>query len=428
MQSEQDLSERAEMKRNSGKRVLLLLENSYYPRDARVRREAESLVDAGYEVTVICPALLGQAKREVLNGARIWRYTPAPEARGLSGYLLEYAYALVATFVLSMRLWLRHGFDVLHAANPPDLFVLIAALYKPFGKRFIYDQHDLAPEMYQARFGAKSKPLVKTVLLLFERLSYLLADHVIVTNESYREIAMSRGKLPQARISIVRNGPDEKQLAYKSIPEPKLCQRGMTGIVYLGLMGVQDGVEHLIRALYDLRNDLCREDFWCLLLGCGEEQLQLEAMVRKLHLENHVKFSGFLADPDYVPFLLAADICVDPDPSSEYNDRSTMVKVMDYMTFGKPVVAFDLPETRFSAGDAAIYVKPNDDLEFAKALAWLMDQPDERARMGRAGRRRIESELAWSYSARLMLSAYAGLSSHAHPDPRPRVASAGQDR
>jgi glycosyltransferase involved in cell wall biosynthesis len=416
------------MKEQAGNRVLLLLENSYYPRDARVRREAESLADAGYEVTVICPALRAQPKKEMLNQVRVWRYTPAPEARGLLGYALEYGYALAATLVLSLCLAFRHGFDVLHAANPPDLFVLIAALYKPFGKRFIYDQHDLAPEMYRARFAGRSRPIVRMALLGFERLSYLMADRVIVTNESYRKIAMSRGRVPAERISIVRNGPDETQLAYKAAAVPGLSRAGMTGIAYLGLMGVQDGVSHLIQALHHLRRDLGREDFWCLLLGCGEEQGHLEDMVRQLELSSHVKFAGFIADPDYIPHLLAADICVDPDPSNEYNDRSTMVKIMDYMTFGKPVVAFDLPENRFSAGDAAIYVKPNDDLAFAKALARLMDQPDERLRMGMAGRRRIDDELAWCYSARSMLSAYAALANHGHRAAPQCAASAEQDK
>jgi glycosyltransferase involved in cell wall biosynthesis len=408
--------------------VLLLLENSYYPRDGRVRREAESLAEAGYEVTVICPALRAQPKREMVNGVRVWRYTPAPEARGPLGYALEYGYALAATLVLSIRLALGHGFDVLHAANPPDLFVLIAVAYKPFGKRFIYDQHDLSPEMYEARFAGRSRHLVRMILLGFERLSYLFADHVIVTNESYRRIAMSRGRVPAERISVVRNGPDQKQLAYKVAPARELSRPGLTGIAYLGLMGVQDGVEHLIRALHYLRCDLGREDFWCLLLGCGEEQSRLEEMVRQLELGSHVTFAGFITEPDYIPFVLAADICVDPDPSSEYNDRSTMVKMMDYMTFGKPIVAFDLPENRFSAGDAAIYVKPNDDLELAKALARLMDEPGERLRMGMAGRRRIEAELAWCYSARSMLSAYAALTTLRKKSALPCAAPVEQDR
>ena len=390
-----------------GNRVLMLLENSYYPRDARVRREAESLAQAGYEVTVICPALPSQAKRELCNGVRVWRYPASPEAHGLLGYAVEYGYALVATFALSILLAFRHGFDVIHAANPPDLFALIAVLYKPFGKRFIYDQHDLAPEMYGARFSCKSSRAVRAILLAFERFSYLTSEHVIVTNESYREVAMRRGRVPRDRVSIVRNGPDEMQLEHKAEPATGLAKPGTSIIAYLGLMGIQDGVEHLIRAIDHLRRDLDREDFLCLILGTGEEQPRLEALTEKLGLNEHVRFTGFIPDPAYIPYVLAADICVDPDPWSEYNDRSTMVKIMDYMTFGKPIVAFDLRETRFSAGPAALYVKPNDDLEYAKALAQLMDDPEKRAEMGRCGRRRIESELAWSYSARSMLQAYS---------------------
>jgi glycosyltransferase involved in cell wall biosynthesis len=408
-------------------RVLLLLENSYYPRDARVRREAESLRDAGFEVTVICPALPSQPGREMLRGVRIWRYRPAPDSPGLAGYVREYAYALLATLWLTLRLAFTEGFDVIHAANPPDLFVLLAAPFKLFGKRFIYDQHDLAPEMYRARFGGRGKYAVEAALRFFERLSYRLADHVIVTNESYREVAISRGNVPAGRISVVRNGPDDQQLSHAQQPALAQVQPGKIGIAYLGLMGIQDGVDHLIRALHHLRADLGREDFWCVLLGCGEEQPRLEKMSRDLELGAHVSFTGFIPDPDYIPYVLAADICVDPDPSSEYNDRSTMVKIMDYMTLAKPIVAFDLPETRRSAGDAALYVRPNDDLEFAKALAWLMDHPAERSSMGAAGRERIETALAWSYSARQLRLAYASL--HLHPQAAPLCASQpGEDQ
>jgi glycosyltransferase involved in cell wall biosynthesis len=415
------------MKRTTRGRVLMLLENSYYPRDARVRREAESLTEAGYEVTVLCPALQGQPKREMLKGVRVWRFRPAPEGRTLLGYLMEYGYALAAMLTLSIRLWLRFGFDILHAANPPDLFVLIALMYKPFGKHFIYDQHDLAPEMYRARFAGRGKAFVEAVLRAFERLSYFVADHVIVTNGSYREVAMARGRVPAERISVVRNGPDERQLGYQVQTEPLVTQRRVTTILYLGLMGVQDGVEHLIRALHHLRRDLGREDFHCLLLGCGEEQTRLEEMTKRLGLSDHVRFCGFIADPEYIPLLAAADICVDPDPSSAYNDRSTMVKIMDYMTFGKPIVAFDLRETRFSAGDAALYVTPNDDLQFAHALALLMDDPATRLKMGKSGRRRVEAELAWRYSAQSMLAAYSAVAGEPSPLTIARPSPVEQD-
>jgi glycosyltransferase involved in cell wall biosynthesis len=399
------------MAKNAATRVLMLLENSYYPRDARVRREAESLARHGFDVTVICPALKNQSKRELLNGVRVWRYTAPPEAHGLIGYALEYGYALAATLFLAVQLTVRYGVGVIHAANPPDLFVLIAALYKPFGVRFLYDQHDLAPEMYLARFARRRTNLVELLLRACERWSYRLADHVVVTNASYRENAIQRGNVPPGCISVVRNGPDDAQLDHRAVAIPGLSSTDAVTIAYLGLMGIQDGVDYLIRALHHLRNDLGRTDFRCLIIGSGEEQPRLEQLTRTLELELYVRFTGFIPDPAYIPYVLAADICVDPDPSSEYNDRSTMVKIMDYMTLAKPIVAFDLPETRRSAGDAALYVKPNDELEFAKALAHLMDHPEERRAMGALGRGRVERELSWSCSEKSLLRAYAALSS-----------------
>lgn len=387
-------------------RVLMLVENCSYPRDIRVRREAESLVAAGFDVTVICPALKDQPRSEVLNEVQVHRYAPPPEARNQFGYVLEYGHSLAQTLFLALQVAKRHGVDVIHAANPPDLFVLIAALFKPFGVRFIYDQHDLAPEMYRSRFAGKYNRLIHLGLRVFERCSYWLADHVIVTNASYREKAMQRGKVPPDRLSIVRNGPDAAQLEHRAEPMPGLSQPGITTFAYLGLMGPQDGVDHLIWALNRLREDLGRTEFRCLVIGSGDDQPRLERLTRILGLDPYVHFTGFIPDPAYIPYILAADICVDPDPSSEYNDRSTMIKIMDYMTLSKPIVAFDLPETRRSAEGAAIYAKPNDDLEFAKALAYLMDHPEERVAMGAIGRRRVEGDLSWLSSTKSLLGVY----------------------
>jgi glycosyltransferase involved in cell wall biosynthesis len=388
----------------------MLVENCSYPRDPRVRREAESLANAGFDVTVICPALKAQPHIEMRNGVRIYRYAAPPEAAGFFGYVLEYGYSLAAALSLTLLVALRYGVDVIHAANPPDLFVLIAALFKPFGVRFIYDQHDLAPEMYQVRFEGRQKRSIDLVLRLCERWSYRLADHVVVANASYRENAISRGKVLPERVSIVRNGPDDTQLEHRAEPLTGLTAAGTKMIAYLGLMGVHDGVVHLIRALNHLRSDLRRTDFRCFIIGSGEEQDKLEELTRILELEPYIRFTGFIPDPAYIPYVLAADICVDPDPTSEYNDRSTMLKIMDYMTLAKPIVAFDLPETRRSAGEAALYVTPNDELEFAKALAHLMDRPEERRTKGAIGRSRVEGELSWSYSAQSLLRAYASLS------------------
>jgi glycosyltransferase involved in cell wall biosynthesis len=396
----------------------MLVENCSYPRDVRVRREAETLAEAGCEVSVICPALNGQERREKVNGVRVFRYAPPPEARGQLGYVVEYGYSLLITLIVTLRIAMRDGIDVIHAANPPDLFVLIAALFKPFGVKFIYDQHDLAPDMYRARYSGDHKVAIERVLRFFERWSYRLADHSIVANESYRESAEQRWNLSCGRISIVRNGPDATQLTLSGESPDRRAEPDVITVAYLGLMGVQDGVVHLIRAFDHLVHDLGKTNCRCKLIGSGEERDRLEAVVRELGLEQFVSFMGFIPDPDYIPHLLNADICADPDPYSEYNDRSTMIKIMDYMSCGKAIVAFDLKETRRSAGDAAIYVEPNNEYEFAKALAYLTGHPEVRIAMGKRGRDRVERELSWASSAESLLRAYEAL--------LPGVISAGE--
>lgn len=389
--------------------VVMLVENCSYPRDVRVRREAETLVRAGMNVSVICPALKNQFRRENVNGVKVYRYRAPREGRGKCAYLWEYGYSMVVILYLAVRIAVSEGIDVIHAANPPDLFVFLAILFKPFGVKFVYDQHDLVPEMYRVRYPEARLSIIAKALAFCEKCSYARADHVVVANASYREIAMLRGKVPSHRISIVRNGPDEKQLRGRAKALEGLGEPGSVLIAYLGLMGVQDGVVHLIRALNHLVRDLGRKEFRCVLLGSGEEERNLASITRELGLEEYVQFMGFVPDPEYIPYLLAADICVDPDPSSEYNDRSTMIKIMDYMSAAKPIVAFDLTETRRSAGGAALYVEPNSELEFAKALAYLMDHPKQRAAMGALGRARVETDLSWSASAECLLRAYDAL-------------------
>ncbi len=384
----------------------MLLENSYYPQDPRIRRESLALVEAGYHVSVIAPAKSGQPPRETVAGVQVYRYPAARPRQGAVGYLWEYGYSMVASFLLSLEVFRREGFDVIHAANPPDTFVLIAAPYKLLGKRFIFDHHDLAPEMYQARFGVQRKGLVYHALVLLEKLSCRLADHVIATNRSYREVEMSRSGIPEERITIVRNGP-ELAPYMEATPDPSLKQEGKTSIVFAGVMGPQDGVDYLLRALHHLVYDLRRTDFSCTLVGgLGDAQASLRQLLSELRIEEYVRFTGWVSDSDWVRHLASADICADPDPSNPFSDRSTMIKMMDYMSAGKPVVAFDLPENRFTAGEAAEYVQPNDELEFARALSRLMDDPVRRAAMGSFGRRRVESELAWHHSVPRLLQAY----------------------
>ena len=358
--------------RSAGKRVLMLLENSLYPYDRRVLAEATTLTGAGYQVSVISPSIPGQPFYEVLDGVRAFRFPYRPSGNGLLGYLWEYGYSMAATFLISLFVFARYGFDVVHANNPPDVLVLIAAFYKLFGVRFVFDHHDLAPEMYYARFRGRGKRLIYHLLVFFEKLSCRLADRVIATNESYKAIEMQRGHVPADRITIVRNGPDVDRVRPVD-PDPELRQRGRTIIGYLGAMAVQDGVDYLLRALRHLIHDLGRTDFFCVLIGPEDKTAGLEPLIIDLGLRSTCGAPGTSARGSRASILSTADICVDPDPSNPFNDRCTMTKMMVYMALGRPIVAFDLPEHRFSAQQAALYVKPNDELEFARALMELMD-------------------------------------------------------
>jgi glycosyltransferase involved in cell wall biosynthesis len=394
------------MSKPARNRILMLLENLPFPQDLRVRREANALAAAGYRVTVICPAHKGQPFRETVNGVRVLRYPAPPNANGFWGYLWEYGYSMLASFLLSVLVFFGEGFDVVHAHNPPDTFVFIAILYKLFGKRFAYDHHDLSPEMYHARFTGGGNPVVYRVLLWLEELSCRFADHVIVTNESYKRIAMDRGRVPESLITIVRNGIELSRLDGAIEPDRRLREMGKTIIGYVGVMGIQDGVDYLLRALHHLVYALGRTDFHCILIGGGAAWEKLKAQARQLGLEDYVQFLGFVFGEDLGRYLSAADICVDSAPSNSYSDHCTMFKIMEYMSLGKPIVVFDLPEHRFTAQHAAIYAPPNDERAFARALAGLMDDARSRVALGVFGSRRIKSQLAWDYSVPHLLNAY----------------------
>jgi glycosyltransferase involved in cell wall biosynthesis len=396
------------MRASAGKRVLMLLENAPYPIDVRVSNESNTLTKAGYRVSVICRSSPGQPLHEIINGVAVYRYPAPPAANGMLSYLYEYGYSMVATFVLSVLILLRNGFDIVHAHNPPDTFAFIAAIYKSFGKRFVYDHHDLSPEMYEARFDGASHRSVYRALTVLERFSCRLADRVIATNESYKEVEMRRDRVPEDLITIVRNGPDpDRKRAV--CPDPDLKQRAGIILGYAGIMGHQDGVDYLLRALWHLVHDLRYTDFYCVIVGTGDVWARLKQLATSLQLDDHVWFTGWVSDEEFLRYLSTADICAVPDPANPFTERSTMIKVMDYMALGKPIVAFDLPEHRRTAHDAAIYVKPNDELEFAKAIAYLIDHPEKRDEMGKYARRRVEQELAWRYSAEQLLAAYQAL-------------------
>lgn len=393
------------MKARANNRILMLLENQTYPRDFRVRREATALTAAGYRVSIICPAGPSQPFRETLNGVHLYRYAQPPEANGFLGYLWEYGWSMAAAFMLSLLVFFSEGFDVVHAHNPPDTFVFIAAFYKLFGKRFVFDHHDLSPEMYQARFPGGGSRFVYGTLVFLEKLTCQVADRVIATNESYKKIEMERDGVAGSRITIVRNGIELQDLPSEE-PDRTLCPPAKTIIGYIGVMGFQDGVDYLLRALGHVVRDLKRTDFFCVLVGDGDAFPSLKSLAEELGLSGQILFTGMVPYLEVPRYLGATDICVAPEPSAPYNDRSTAVKLMEYMSLAKPIVAFDLTEHRFTAQGAAVYVKHNDELEFARAIVQLMDDPARRKKMGLLGRQRMETALAWQYSIPKLLQVY----------------------
>ena len=386
----------------------MLLENCPYPQDARVRHEATTLFSNGYKVSVIAQRSKRQPWRETVDGIHVYRYPSPPEGSGFIAYLLEYGYSLVCAFLLSIWVLIERGFDVVHAHNPPDLFVLVGAFYKLFGKRFVYDHHDLAPEMYQALNDNAGNPIVHRTLLRLEQMSCRLADCVIATNESYRQLDAERSGIDKDHIVVVRNGPNLKRLR-ASTPDPQLAQKADHIIGYVGDMGHHDGVDYLIRALHHLVYDMGRTDVYCVIIGTGDAWPELKALAQKLQLNEFVWFTGYVTDEELIRYLLTADICVDPDPANPFTDRSTMIKVMEYMALSKPIVAFDLREHRVSAQEAAVYARPNSVEDFALKISELLDDPARRDYMGRFGRTRAETQLAWSQQEQSLLRAYAML-------------------
>jgi glycosyltransferase involved in cell wall biosynthesis len=399
------------MKEFAGKRVLMLLENCFYPGDVRVSQEAAVLLSAGYLVSVICPQKKGQPWCEIDQGVRVYRYLAPVEAGGFWGYVWEYGYSLIAMLLLSLSISIYPGFDIIHTANPPDTTVFIGMLYKLFGKKFIFDHHDLSPEMYQVRFpGGKSNHFVYQILLWLEWLSCRVADHVISTNQSYKMVEMLRDQVSEERITIVRNGPDLNHLSPVP-PDIELRNRASTLIGYVGFISYQDGLDYLLRALRHLIQDLGRSDFFCVVIGKIDRSIDLDSLVKQFELENNVWLTGYIPEVDLFRYISSVDICVDPDPSNAFNDRCTMIKMMEYMAFEKPIVAFDLPEHRVTARDSALYARPNDELDFARQIAELLDDPEKRKRMGKKGRERVENALAWKYQQNYLLEAYSVMSS-----------------
>jgi glycosyltransferase involved in cell wall biosynthesis len=393
------------MNDRSTTRVLMLVENDSYPDDTRIVLESETLRDAGHAVTVICPTGIYRRFHETLGGVQVYRYPKPREPGGFVGYLWEYGYSLAVTWLIALYVSLRHGFDVIHARTPPDMFVLVAGFFKLFGKRYVVDLHDMPVELYQAKHNGDGNRFVVAGLAWFERLACRLADCHITTNETQRRLRIERGGVPADRCHVVRNAPAPEFLEPVE-PLASLRDHGQTVIGYMGILNVQDRGDFLLRTLHHLKNDLGRDDFRAVIVGNGTAIDDLKLLTGELGLAAHVRFVGFQVGDDLLRHVASFDIGVTPDPSNPYNDSCTMLKVMEYMALAKPVVAFDLPENRVTAGAAALYAQMNDELQFARCIATLMDSPDERAALGRIGRQRVETLLSWQQQRENLLEAY----------------------
>jgi glycosyltransferase involved in cell wall biosynthesis len=384
--------------------VLMIVENLPVPFDRRVWQEATTLRAAGYGVAVICPRGKGyDARYEEIDGIAIYRHPLPFEASGAAGYALEYAAALFWQLVLAWRIYFSRGFDVIHACNPPDTIFLVGALFKLLGKRFLFDHHDINPELYEAKFGRRD--LFYRLLCGLERLTFLTADVSLATNESYKRIAIGRGRMEPDRVYVVRSGPDLRRL--RRLPPVTALKRGRPYLVgYVGVMGKQEGIDLLLRSVRRLVVDMKRQDIQFGLVGGGTELEQMRAYAVELGVAEYVDFYGRVPDEQMLAVLNTADVCVNPDVANEMNDKSTMNKIMEYMALGKPVVQFDLTEGRWSAREASLYARPNDVVDMAEKIAFLVDHPERRREMGDYGRVRVENELEWKYEAPKLLAAY----------------------
>jgi glycosyltransferase involved in cell wall biosynthesis len=384
----------------------MLLANNAYPHDSRVAREAQTLREAGYRISVVSKAVPGRPLRESVDGVAVYRYRLPGNAQSSAGYAFEFLYAGLASLLVSLRVLVREGFDVIHVHNPPDTLGLVAAVFKRLGKRVVFDHHDLSAEMYLARFDGRARPFVYRSLSRLERICCRTADMVIATNESYRLYDIERHGVDPRRTAVVRNGPLP---AFLGEVEPDAAVReGADAVIgYVGEIGYQDRLDYLLRAMHTLVFELGRSRVRCLIMGRGDALEDMKQLARELQLEGNVVFTGMLRHATLPPRIAACDVCVVPDPSNSYNDRSTMIKIMEYMALSRPIVAFDLPEHRVSAGDAALYVAGNDTHAFAEAIAELLDDPERRRAMGSFGRERVERELMWSNSASSLLEAYS---------------------
>lgn len=394
------------MAKQRTKRVLIIVENLPVPFDRRVWMEARTLRDAGYKVSIICPTGKGyDLRHEVLEDIHIYRHKLPREGNGLLGYIVEYGSALSSELFLALRIAFTRGFDVIHACNPPDLIFLVAALFRPFGKKFLFDHHDLCPELFETKFA--SRGLRYKAMVLAEKLTFKLASISIATNESYKAIAVRRGHMPADKVFVVRSGPELSKIKPgPAKPELKQGKRFMVG--YVGVIGRQEGLDLLVDAAAWLREQ-GRDDIHYGIVGGGPELEAIRAYAIERGVADIFTFTGRAPDDVLMDMLNTADLCVNPDRVDPMNDLSTMNKIMEYMALGKPIVQFDVKEGRFSAQDASLYALANDPVDFACKMAEVLDDPTKAQAMGKFGYERVHQHLGWDKERPKLLAAYDAL-------------------
>ena len=386
------------------KKVLIIVENLPVPFDSRVWKEACSLERNGYEVTVLSPRGKGYTQPyEILDGIHIYRHPMPKEGDSPLGYVYEYSCALFWEFLYAWKIFFTRGFHVIQGCNPPDDIFLIALPFKIFGVKYIFDHHDANPELYLSKYNRKG--IFYKVQVWLEKLTFRFSDVAMSTNKSYKQLAVARGGLAPEDVFVVRNGPDLE--TFKPLLAKAELKYGKPYLIgYVGTMSIQEGLDILLDVAEYIKN-LGRRDIHFTCVGGGPGLVSLRRLVEDKALGDMVNFTGRVPDQQLLEILSTADVCVNPDKPCEMNNISTMIKIMEYMALGKPIVQFDLKEGRFSAGEASLYSdNSNQVADFAAKILWLLDHPEARQRMGEFGRRRVAKELAWEYSVQNLLSAY----------------------
>ena len=387
------------------RKVLIIVENLPVPFDTRVWQEATTLAANGYTVSVISPKGKGYtAEKEMIDGVHVYRHDLPTEGNGAIGYLKEYSTALREEIRLAKKVYKEVGFDVIHGCNPPDDIYLVAKHFKKYGVKYVFDHHDFCPELFEAKFGHTSGPLYFSQIFM-ERQTYKNCTFAFVTNESYRKIAIERGKMDPEKVIVLRSGPKLERM--KIQPPVESIKRGKKYMVgYLGVIGQQEGIEYILEAAKYCKEVLNRNDIFWGIVGGGPHVTALKEQCTQMGLDDCVEFTGRVPDQQLLDYLNTADVCVNSDTYNSMNDKSTMNKILEYMALAKPIVQFELTEGHYSAQEASLYAEQNNAKDMADKIIYLLENPEVRKKMGEFGRNRVVNELSWEHTSKALLEGY----------------------